>query len=177
MGGLTLAGSPAPAHAQQRPDSARAVVDTTGPQPERKPPLSARRAFTYSLFVPGYAQSVLGRNRAGSLFVAFEAAALTMIRLSAADVHEARRNLADSIIVSFVDQNGNPTITYQRMPFSTSLIRSRRAHLEDWIAVLMANHLFSAADAYVAALLWDLPAEVALRAAPRSAGFSLRVYW
>jgi hypothetical protein len=177
VGGLTLAAPTAPLDAQLRPDSARAVVDSTGPRPERKPPISPRRAFLYSLFVPGYAQSILGRNRAGSVFVAFEAASLTMIRLSAADVREARRNLADSIIVSFIDANGSPQITYQRMPFTSSLIRSRRAHLEDWIAVLMANHLFSAADAYVAALLWDLPAEVALRAAPRSAGFSMRVYW
>jgi hypothetical protein len=162
--------------AQQRTDTS-ATVDTAGPRPEMKPPMSPRRAFISSLFLPGYAQSILGRNRAGSLQLAFEAIALVMIRISAADVREARRTVADSIPVSFVDASGLPVIRYERTPFSTSLLRSRQSHLEDWIAVLMANHLFSAADGYVAALLWDLPAEVALNATPRSAGFALRLRW
>ena len=100
-----------------------------------------------------------------------------MIRQSAADIREARRNVADSIPVSFVDASGAPRTRYERTSFPTSLIKSRRAHLEDWIAVLLANHLFAAADAYVAALLWDLPSEVAVRAAPGSAELGLRLYW
>lgn len=165
------------AHAQQRVDTARVVVDTSGPRPERQPPLSPRRAFLYSLAVPGYSQSVLGRHRAGTLQLAFEAAAFIMIRQSAADVREARRAVADSVPVSFVNAAGLPDIRYERTVFPSSLIRSRESHLEDWIAVLLANHLFSAADAYVAALLWDLPAEVALRATPRAAGLAFRVRW
>ena len=161
----------------QRPDSTTATVDTAGPKPERQPPISPRRAFLYSLLVPGYAQSVLGRNRAGTLEMSFEAVALVMLRQSAMDIREARRSVADSIPVSFVDATGAPTIRYERTPFPTSLIKSRRAHLEDWIAVLIANHLFAAADGYVAALLWDLPSEVALRATPRSAELALRVSW
>jgi hypothetical protein len=161
----------------QRPDSATATVDTAGPKPERQPPISPRRAFLYSLLVPGYAQSVLGRNRAGTLEMSFEAVALVMLRQSAMDIREARRNVADSIPVSFVDGTGAPKIRYERTPFPTSLIKSRRAHLEDWIAVLIANHLFAAADGYVAALLWDLPSEVALRATPGSAQLALRVSW
>jgi len=172
LGGGTL-------QAQQPADTARrpAPVDTSGPRPERQPPLSPRRAFTYSLLMPGYAQSVLGRNRAGTLQLAFEAAAFIMIRQSAADVSEARRAVADSVPVSFVNDAGLPEIRYARTPFPSSLIRSRTSHLEDWIAVLIANHLFSAADAYVASLLWDLPAEVALRAEPRSAGLAIRFRW
>jgi hypothetical protein len=168
--------APAPSLAQAG-DTARSRLDTVGPSPERMPPLSPRRAFTYSLLLPGYAQSVLGRHRAGALQVAFETMAIVMIRISAADVREARRDLADSIPVSFVDATGAPAIRYARTPFSAQLLRSRRSHVEDWIAVLAANHLFSAADAYVASLLWDLPAEIALRAAPRSAGFALRIRW
>lgn len=174
VGALALTSASLPA--QQR-DTSAAVVDTAGPRPELKPPISPRRAFLSSLFLPGYAQSILGRNRAGSLQLAFEAVALTMIRISAADVREARRTVADSIPVSFVDDEGLPSIRYQRTPFSSSLLRSRQSHLEDWIAVLMANHLFSAADGYVAALLWDLPSEVALSATPRSVGFALRLRW
>ena len=154
-------------------------IDTAGPRPELRPPLSPRRAFLYSLLLPGYAQSVLGRNRAGALQVAFEAASLIMIRQSAADVREARRMLADSIPVSFVDDQGRPLLTprYERTPYSASLVRSRQSQLEDWIAVLIANHLFSAADGYVASLLWDLPAEVSVTSAPGATSFGLRWRW
>jgi len=168
----------APVHAQQRVDSARApVIDTAGPRPELKPPLSPRRAFLYSLLVPGYAQSVLGRNRAGALEMTFEAVALTMVRISAADVREARRMRADSIPVSFVDATGAPSIRYEPTIYTEGLIRSRRAHLEDWIAVLVGNHLFSAADAFVAANLWDLPVEVSASASRRTADVTLSLRW
>ncbi len=171
--------------AQVRPDTAAsraspdtmARVDTVGPRPELRPPLSPRRAFLYSLLLPGYSQSVLGRHRAGALQLAFEAASLIMIRQSASDVREARRMLADSIPVSFVGPAGQPLIRWERTPFSASLIRSRQSHLEDWIAVLIANHLFSAADGYVASLLWDLPTEIAVTPSSRSASFALRVRW
>ena len=175
--GLGLVALTANHAAAQRPDTTRSVVDTVGPRAERQPPLSPRRAFAYSLVLPGYAQSRLNRSRAGTLFTAFEAVALVMVRQSAADIREARRNVADSIVVSFVDANGNPGIKYQRTPFSHSLIRSRRSHLEDWTAVLIANHLFAAADAYVASLLWDLPAEIGLRPDNRSVSLAFNVRW
>jgi hypothetical protein len=172
------------ANAQQTPDTARhaprdtaAVVDTIGPRPELKPPISPRRAFLYSVLVPGYAQSVLGRNRAGALEIAFEAVALTMVRISAADVREARRMFADSIPVSFVDASGVPKVRFERTMYTESLIRSRRAHLEDWIAVLIGNHLFSGADAFVAANLWDLPTEVSLQASPHAANVAFKLFW
>jgi hypothetical protein len=158
-----------------RPDTAR--VDTAAPSPEMRPPLSPRRAFLYSLVLPGYAQSRLGRHRAGALEVAFEAAALIMIRISAADLREVKRMRADSIPVSFVRPDGTPEIRYALTPYNDALVRARKAHVEDWVAVLIGNHLFSAADAYVAALLWDLPAEVAVRATPRSAGLALTLRW
>ena len=158
------------------PDTTRAV-DTAGPRPELRPPLSPRRAFLYSLLLPGYSQSVLGRHRAGALQLAFEAAAIIMIRQSAADVSEARRMQADSITVTFVDASGRPGRRREPTPYTASLVRSRRSHLEDWIAVLLANHLFSAADGYVASLLWDLPAEVSVSATDRSTNFGFRVRW
>ena len=163
--------------AQQRRDTTIATVDTVAPRAELRPPLSARRAFLYSLLVPGYAQSVLGRHRAGALEIAFEAASLIMIRISSADLREVKRNLRDSIPVSFVRPDGTPEIRYALTPYNSALLRARKAHVEDWIAVLVGNHLFSAADAYVASLLWDLPAEVAMRATPRSAGLSLSIRW
>ena len=87
--------------------------------------------------------------------------------------------LADSIPVSFVDAAGRPLPVprYERTPYSASLVRSRQSHLEDWIAVLIANHLFSAADGYVASLLWDLPAEVSVTSTPAATSFGLRLRW
>ena len=59
---------------------------------------------------------------------------------------------------------------------ATALIKARKEHVEDWVAVLVANHLFGATDALVSAMLWDLPAEVALSGGRRSTnvGFRLR---
>ena len=177
IGAFALATFTTTLPAQERRDTTVAALDTVGPRPELRPPLSPRRAFLYSLVLPGYAQSVLGRHRAGALEVAFEAAALIMIRISAADLREVRRMRADSIPVSFVRPDGTPEIRYARTPYNDALERARRAHVEDWVAVLIGNHLFSAADAYVAALLWDLPAEVAMRATPRSAGLAFTFRW
>jgi hypothetical protein len=156
---------------------APAAVDTVVPRPARRPPLSPRRAFVASLLVPGYAQSVLGRGRTGTLLVAFESVALVMIRESTSGLREARRNLADSVIVSFVDANGNPTARWERTPFSRALVRSRQEQVEDWIAVLVGNHLFSAIDAYVAAHLWDVPFEVGVQSSQGTHGLALRLNW
>lgn len=153
------------------------TVDTIGVRPELAPPISPRRAFLYSLVVPGYAQSILGRNRAGALEMAFEAVAISMVRISAADVREARRMRADSVPVSFVDDAGNPKIRYEKTIYTNALIRSRRSHLEDWLAVLIGNHLFSAADAFVAANLWDLPKEISVQTSMRSVDVAFTLPW
>jgi hypothetical protein len=160
----------------QQPDTSQRI-DTVNAVLERTPPLSPRRAFLYSLALPGYSQSVLGRHRAGALQVAFEAVSIVMVRMSAADLREARRNLADSITISFVDAAGAKAIQRVRSPWNSDLVRARRAHVEDWIAVWAANHLFSALDAFVAAHLWDLPAELAVSASPSSTALALKLHW
>ncbi len=48
-------------------------------------------------------------------------------------------------------------------------VKARRLHFEDWIATLVFIHLFSGADAFVSSQLWDLPAQIELRALPRGA--------
>lgn len=163
---------PDPASARQ----VEAPADTV-PVAETRPPLSPARAFLYSLVLPGYAQSVLGRGRSGTLILAFESMALVMIRESSGSLREARRNLADSVIVSYVGPDGQPAVRYERTPFSTALVRSREEQLEDWIAVLVGNHLFAAIDAYVAAHLWDVPIELAVQSSRARRGLALRLYW
>jgi len=157
----------------------RSVTDTSrGPRPELQPPLSPARSFAYSFLVPGYAQTVLGRPKASALFIAFEAVAVTMLRQAQFDLRQARNAGADSVIVSWWDPASERAArVVEPSPYTKGLIRSRRAHVEDWVAVLVANHLFSGLDAYVAANLWDVPAELSVRSTDTGAnvGVSVRV--
>jgi hypothetical protein len=176
--GLASALVATPARAQ-RADSARAAVarataDTTRAKLP-KPPLSPRRAFLYSLALPGYSQSVLNRPTAGALFMLTESIALVMLRESAADLRQARRFRTDSLVVIGYEPSGTP-IT-QISAFNERLIDIRRGHVEDWIAFIFANHLFAAADAYVAAHLWDLPTQISVESRREGAVVAARVRW
>ncbi|HET9013482.1 MAG TPA: hypothetical protein VFN38_16780, partial [Gemmatimonadaceae bacterium] len=80
LGLALLAAAPAWAGAQ-RVDSARVAparppVPDSGVRPVATPPLTPRRAFLYSLLLPGYSQSVLGRTTAGAIFVLSESIAI-----------------------------------------------------------------------------------------------------
>ena len=173
-------GAPRPLHAQ-RADSAQAGVRRSAADSIRKakipkPPLSPRRAFLSSLLLPGYSQSVLGRPTAGALFVLTESIALVMLRESAADLRQAKRFQTDSLVVIGYEQPAGTPIT-QVSAYNERLVNVRRGHVEDWIAFLVANHLFAAADGYVAAHLWDLPTQISVQ--PRHDGTALaaRISW
>lgn len=158
------------------PGAVRAQRDTARLEPIRStadiprdslvPPISPRRAFLYSFLVPGSGQSILGRHKAAAAFLFVEAVCLAMIRESGADVHEARRSAGDSLIVSYVDQSGNPAVLKAAPRFGSAEIHTREAHVEDWAALLVGNHLFSGADAFVAAHLWDVRVRLAMRNTP-----------
>ncbi len=180
---------PQSANAQQV-DSARVGIATsksqtsqpTVPDTTRKPPLSPRRAFLTSLLIPGYAQTVFGRDRAAMLFAVIEIGSIGMARKAALDLAEAKGLPRDSVVATYkVDPNtGLATIdpktglpvpdTYIASRFTADRIKARRTHYEDWIAAIVFNHLFSGADAYVAANLWDFKANIGVVAAPRSPG-------
>ena len=175
--------------AQQR-DSARAGVaapvnqtqPAAGQDTTRKPPMSPRRAFLTSLLLPGYAQTVFGRDRAAMLFAVIEMGSLGMARKSAIDLADAKRLPRDSVVATYkidpstglaiIDPKTNLPVpdTYITSRFTDDRIKARRTHYEDWIAAIVFNHLFSGADAYVAANLWDFKANIGVVAAPRSAG-------
>src|SRR5437762_14048581 len=164
----------------QRPDTTRlrAQSRAAAPTDSVKPPLSPRRAFLYSALLPGSAQSVLGRNKAAAAMLVVEAMAIAMIRESAADVREARRMSGDdSVVATYVDNNGaqttQPVLIARR--FDTQYVHVRQSHVEDWIAFLVANHLFSGADAFVAANLWDIPAQLQIRLAPGAANVGAKL--
>lgn len=196
---LALSWAPATAGAQQR-DSLRAGVstasaaqrtDTIPGQELPAPPLSPRRAFLTSLAFPGYAQARFDRPTASALFVAVEAASILMIRKSVNDLSIAKRFGRDSIPIVFEldpisgevrrdPETGAPVVKeWMAPPYSEEIVRARRTHLEDWIAVLVFNHLIAGVDAYVSAHLWDVPAAVSIGRGPdgRGAAVTASLRW
>jgi hypothetical protein len=140
-------------------------LPTVNPADSVRPPITPKRAFLTSLLIPGAAQNILGRHRVGAGLIAVEAISIAMIRESGADLREARQQTGDTLVMSYVGSNGEALSTpdVARRRFMDQEIHSRRAHVEDWIALLLANHLFSACDAFVAANLWDVSAHVTIR--------------
>jgi hypothetical protein len=161
-----------PCVAQQRPDTARADstrVDTAraaapaapiapGRDTVIGPPISPRSAFLRSLLVPGLGQAALDRGTAGGIFASLEALSILMAIKTKRDLGVARRLEADSVFFEI----RNDTAVFVPSPVA-GRVRARKQHFEDWIALLIFNHLFAAADAFVAAQLWDVPARVSVQ--------------
>lgn len=163
----------------QRVDSSRvasrARVDTVI-RVAPLPPISPRRAFLYSLLVPGYGQSRLGRPIAGGIFAFTESIAIAMLRESRSELREARLFRQDSLVYLGNDPTTGAAVL-QRSSYNDELINIRRGHVEDWVAFLLANHLFAGADAYVGAHLWDLPSQVAVEPTPYGPALVARIRW
>jgi hypothetical protein len=179
--------------AGQQTDSARAGVrltarDTAGTAAldSLAPPISARRAFLYSLALPGLGQSRLGRSSAGAVYFGFELTSIAMLGKSAYDLRVAKRRVREHIVNRYrLDALGRPMLDSLNRPiprdtvpnrYATtgtdelrSRVKARKLHYEDWVAMLAFTHLFAAADAFVAAHLWDLPQQVEIRRLPGGA--------
>ena len=181
--------APRPGEAQ-RADSARSGVEaTTLPRPPAdsllRPPISPRRAFVSSLLFPGSGQAALRRPVSGTVYVTAEMLSLFMIAKSREDLRLAKA-APDSIIVGFETDGdgqlvldpdtGEPIPIREQHPLAPR-VRARRQHLEDWIALLIFNHFFSGADAFVAAHLWEVPARVSLVPRPEGLALSVSVPW
>ena len=178
---------PRSSHAQRR-DSARAGVTpqktqaqpTARPDTTPGPPMSPGRAFLASLILPGYAQTVFGRDRAAMLYTIIEVGSIGMARKSAQDLAEAKALAHDSVVATYkIDPTTGVAIidpktglpvpdTWIASRYTPDRIKARRTHYEDWIAALIFNHLFSGADAYVAANLWDFKTNIGAVSSARS---------
>lgn len=178
--------------AQER-DSAR-VGAVPDPAPRRvapvdtvpQPPISPGRAFFSSLLVPGLGQSELDRPVAGMIFVAVEALSIVMIQKSQQELAYAKRVGGigepcggDAPPEQLCLDPGDPARGIPPTPnrFSGGRITARRQHVEDWVALLIANHLLAGAEAYVAAHLWDLPARVGARPVAGGVAIAASLSW
>ena len=140
----------------------------------------------YSFALPGLGQSALRRPTAGAIYFALEMLAITMAVKSHYDLRLAKERSQDSVVLRYeidpatglplVDTLGNPRVAeFAPNKYTDELVRARRTHVEDWIAVLIFNHLFSGADAFVSAQLWDVPTEVGFQPAPKGVALAFRV--
>jgi len=127
------------------PQRALAQVDTAAAQIVA--PVSPMGAFFSSLAVPGWGQAKLDRRLTGGIFLAFEGIALGM-------AIKADRELA------YLKARGD----------SAQAIDNKRQEREDWITLVVFNHLFAALDAFVGSHLYDFPEDVKIRAAPSGIG-------
>ncbi|MFI5209784.1 MAG: hypothetical protein ACHQ2E_05005 [Gemmatimonadales bacterium] len=115
---------------------------------------SARRyikpmsAFWRSLLIPGWGQAKLGRRLSGGIFIGVEGLALGMVVNTTVTL-----NYYESINSGKVDQ--------------------LKQQQQDWIVILVANHLLSAMEAYVSSHLWDFPGDLQVQALPHGASATL----
>ena len=163
LAALLLAAAIAPAARAQRTDSARIgasaapVSDSlpTALQPASpKPPITPTRALVQSLLIPGWGQSSLDRGTAGAIFVGVEVISVAMLIQSKAQLKAAQRVAWDTAFPP-----NYPNEPAQANPLQQTL-GSRQQAVEDWTVLIIFNHLLSAADAFVAAHLWNVPIEI-----------------
>ena len=125
---------------QQRPDPADTI-----PVPAFRfdPPVSPLAAFGRSALMPGWGQAVLGRRGTGAFLVFWEGLTLTMT------VKSLRQ------------------LRYQEgIGVHPDSLDNKRAEFQDWLVLMVFNHLVAGAEAFVSAHLWDFPADLAARKLP-----------
>jgi hypothetical protein len=84
----------------------------------------------------------------------------------------------DSVVTTYVNPStGDSSTTIVPRRFDPQYVHARQSHVEDWLAFIIANHLFSGADAFVAANLWDLPTQLSLRVGPTGARVGAKLTW
>ncbi|HWP36619.1 MAG TPA: hypothetical protein VNL18_03595 [Gemmatimonadales bacterium] len=115
------------------------------------PPTPPLLAMARSMVLPGWGQAVLRRRGTGAFFVFWEGVTLTM-------TVKASRQL------NYMRATGHEAAD------------DKKQELQDWAALLVFNHLMAGAEAFVSAMLWDFPAEIAPERLPSGdAGLAIRV--
>lgn len=133
------------------------------------PPIRPKTALFRSLLIPGWGQASLDRGTAGATYFALEAGSIAMLIFAKKELAVAKRAARDSTFVN--DSTLGPP------PELAARVRVRRSQVEDWAALIFFTHLFSAADAFVSAHLWDVRVQVHGGQEMRSAGVTATIPW
>ncbi|MEO5824598.1 MAG: hypothetical protein ABIR59_01795 [Gemmatimonadales bacterium] len=135
---LVVIGLPTTAIAQDSAGVRPGRLPARAVAPTRPAPLNY---FLRSLAVPGWGQASLNRKLTGGMFIAFEGLALAM-------AFKASHELA------YLEAT------------NSERVEGKRQERQDWFVLVAVNHLFSGLEAYVAANLYDFPADLRMRALP-----------
>ena len=151
---------PAPAIGAQElnpplPTGQRDTVGTIGELaaqgvPDLQRPVSPMGAFWRSFLIPGWGQAKLDRKLTGGLFIAVEGISLGMI-------------VKMSHQLGYLQRTNDPAA------------EAKEQQREDWIAILVFNHLMAGLDAFVGANLWDFPDDLQLQGVPGAYGAQITV--
>jgi hypothetical protein len=132
--------------------------------PDSNPPIvEPLPAFFRSLLLPGWGQAVLDRKLTAGLFLLWEGVTLGMTVKTAAEVRFLESTESSRV------PPGSDAIS--------SRLRNKRAEREDWLVLVVFNHLFSGLEAYVSAHLWDFPGDLKFQAIPSGRGVSPGIGW
>jgi hypothetical protein len=99
-------------------------------------------AMWRSMLIPGWGQAATGRWVTGATFTAWEGTCIMMVLKTQGEAHHIRASGA-------------------------SHITTKKQEVQDWTVLLIFNHLFAGAEAFVSAHLQDFPADLHIRAVPR----------
>jgi hypothetical protein len=108
-------------------------------------------ALWRSLLLPGWGQAATGRKVTGALFTIWEGTTMYMTLKA----HEE---------AGYFKASGSPNL------------KSKRQEVQDWLVLWGFNHLFSGAEAFVAAHLRDFPADLKIQVVPGGVGFRLPLH-
>jgi hypothetical protein len=162
------------ARAALAPKRIRSVADSLNDRRDSVllagPPIRPKTALFRSLLVPGWGQASLDRGTAGATYFALEAGSIAMLIFAKKELAVAKRAARDSTFAGDSVPLGPP-------PELAARVRVRRTQVEDWAALIFFTHLFSAADAFVSAHLWDVRVQVHGGQEMRSAGVTATIPW
>ena len=105
-------------------------------------------ALWRSLLLPGWGQAVTGRKVTGALFTIWEGTTMFMTLKA----HQE---------AGYFEASGSPSL------------HAKRQEVQDWLVLWGFNHLFSGAEAFVAAHLRDFPGDLKIQVVPGGVGFRL----
>lgn len=150
LGALVVA--PTTAHAQDS-TAARPTTDSSAvPAPSTQNPAlgpadtlirrtTPMKAMFRSFLLPGWGQAVSGRKVTAGVMLGFEGLSVGMVLKIKSDIR-------------YIEETNSPRL------------KDKHKQEQDWITLVVFNHLMSGLEAYVSSHLYDFPGDLELRALP-----------